>query len=179
MLVKAILLVPSPEHREALLGDEACDQSPPIVFRCVDGMWRADDDLRTVWTGRAGDTALPLVWNGKAIRSGLARAAEAFAFAEGFRPRGVVGWHGSRCYAPWKLHITDDPTPASFILQISEDARLICVAHQCKGVGRLDSDTFGVPALAEMPPDIGDLREAWALGVSLEAGGYGRMEVLS
>jgi hypothetical protein len=73
--VAAVLLVPSQDHREALIGDGPCGSRAPVAWFTATHRWRAGVADR--YAGTEGQ-ALVLAWDGKPVADGLARLARFF-----------------------------------------------------------------------------------------------------
>lgn len=73
--IASILLVPSVEHREALLGDGPCGSRVPTMHQWREGErgWSVGGFLNPVW--KSYECALVLAHDGKAVPEGCDRAA--------------------------------------------------------------------------------------------------------
>lgn len=101
MTPRAVLLVPTPEWREALLREGPCGARPPTA-------WAHERRLGVTWlAGHSGvmpseTNALVLVWDGAPVPEGCDRAARVLVRHLGASDADGVAWHHShRGY--WEL----------------------------------------------------------------------------
>jgi hypothetical protein len=89
--IKAILLIPEKGDPLGLLADGVCGSRPPMALRWTDATWGAcgSADVPQTPSCRMYDPgeALVLAWDGKSVREGCYRAAD----ASGYAPSAVPG----------------------------------------------------------------------------------------
>lgn len=181
MTIASILLVPSAEHREALLGDGPCGSSPPRMWQCPGIPWGA---RLPVWGGPftnalESEWALVLAHDGKVVREGRDRAAYVLACREtdtiigdDFPPT-MIAHHADDDL--WMLHadgVEVEYTPAE------RPTKGVCVdgLHTFDYAGDDAVSVLGLrEGLAEVPSD---LRLAAGLALICAARGLGRIVLL-
>ena len=75
MPVAVIAIIPTEEHREALLGDGRCGGTPPLLIAGMAGPepW-SDACWPPRWQAINDGGMLPLLWHGEPVPDGIARA---------------------------------------------------------------------------------------------------------
>lgn len=109
-MIASILLVPSKEHRDALLGDGPCDARVPAMIRILSdfgqhtGCWQVPHDRDRV---SDDDLALILAYDGVPVPEGCDRAARAITniTASGTGPRVL------RYFSPLGTYHLERPYP--------------------------------------------------------------------
>lgn len=182
-VLKAVLLIPEPDWREALLGDGPCGARVPTVYRghlCGhayhrewhDPTERPEAEAAECYMCRnALERALPLAWSGVFVREGRDRAAYvlAEAISEGAVPNEGAIWGGGVCGAGEHRrgygHLID------FAGRVIFDG--LALSH-----GDWDADLVHEPALRDPPEMTEPVADAWTLATVCAARGLGRVEVL-
>lgn len=161
-MITTILLVPSPEHREALLGDGACGARVPMMwdYRPEVLRWTValDNEPRRSPHVRQ---ALVLAHNGKVVREGRDRLGHVFACQRWpgvVRP--ILGYGTMWSAVDASLFNHAKKKPSQWCL-LSEEAD--------------DDESFDLPPCEDLPDD---LLCVWALGVVCAERGLGTVVLL-
>lgn len=117
--MKTVAIIPTPEFREALLGNGPCESRAPCLAKSVGLDWQPSSPRHRPL---AKETALPLLWEGKPVPDGIARAARALARQHGlggglatFEPvQGDLKAASTWCLKTTigrAVHLTTEPVP--------------------------------------------------------------------
>lgn len=162
--IASILLIPEPDHREALLSDGPCGARVPQMQKTAGRLgppWEPLTDAGRTWMRDSeGDIALVLAHDGKVVREGRDRAGQVLS-RDVFGPtrRPMLGY-GTMWSADVALYNSGGKRPSRWTLLCEEaDA----------------GEDFDLPPREDLADD---LLCAWSLATVCAARGLGRLVLL-